>query len=150
MIKELRKRTKMTQKDFAEYFNIPVRTLQDWEHGRRNPADYLVELIKYKVERELLGMLDFGEFKLRDTEDYEVIYIATSDYHIITTKDQEDLRDYKVIGKLKVYHDGTYFGPPDEMDDWVEDQAIDHLIEKGNLVCIGENDWGDKFWKLKA
>ena len=45
----------MTQKDFAEYFNIPVRTLQDWEHGKRIPPPYVVELIEYKVKKEGLA-----------------------------------------------------------------------------------------------
>jgi len=36
-IKELRAQTRMTQKEFAEYFNIPIRTLQDWE-AKKNPS----------------------------------------------------------------------------------------------------------------
>ena len=46
----------MTQKEFAEYFNIPVRTIQDWEAGRRTPPVYVVELIEYKIEKEILTM----------------------------------------------------------------------------------------------
>ena len=46
----------MSQKDFAEYFNVPVRTLQDWEHGKRTPPEYVVELIKYKIEKEGMQM----------------------------------------------------------------------------------------------
>ena len=30
----LRKETKMGRREFAEYFGIPYRTLQDWELGR--------------------------------------------------------------------------------------------------------------------
>ena len=49
MIKELRESAGMTQKEFGEYLNIPVRTIQDWERGRRNPPGYVKELIKYYI-----------------------------------------------------------------------------------------------------
>jgi putative transcriptional regulator len=55
-IKELRMKTGMTQKAFAEYFNIPVRTIQDWESERRTPPEYVVELIEYKIKKEDLMM----------------------------------------------------------------------------------------------
>ena len=31
LLKEARKQTGMTQKQFAAYFRIPYRTLEDWE-----------------------------------------------------------------------------------------------------------------------
>lgn len=51
-IKELRKQTKMSQQQFANYFGLPLRTLQGWEQDRRKPPDYLVELLKriWKLE----------------------------------------------------------------------------------------------------
>lgn len=44
--------TGMTQKAFAEYFGIPVRTLQDWLVGKRKMPDYLLRLMIYKLEIE--------------------------------------------------------------------------------------------------
>ena len=35
LLKEARKQTGMTQKQFAAYFRIPYRTLEDWERGDR-------------------------------------------------------------------------------------------------------------------
>ncbi|MDY3918649.1 MAG: helix-turn-helix domain-containing protein [Candidatus Limivivens sp.] len=49
---ELRKSTGMNRKQFAEYFGIPYRTLQDWELGNRKMPDYLLRLMVYKVEME--------------------------------------------------------------------------------------------------
>ena len=49
---ELRKRTGMNRREFAEYFGIPYRTLQDWELGNRNMPDYLLRLMAYKVAIE--------------------------------------------------------------------------------------------------
>lgn len=44
-IRELRDMTGMTQKQFAEWFHIPISTLRKWEQGEARPADYIVELI---------------------------------------------------------------------------------------------------------
>ena len=54
IIKEMRKQTKMTQKQFSEYFNIPKRTIEDWETDRRHPPQYVIELIEYKLKKEKL------------------------------------------------------------------------------------------------
>ena len=51
-IKELREAAKITQKEFAEYFNISRRTVENWECGRTNPPNYLVELMEYKLKNE--------------------------------------------------------------------------------------------------
>lgn len=44
-IKELRRKTGMTQKGFAEHFGIPLSTLRKWEQGEASPPDYLIHLI---------------------------------------------------------------------------------------------------------
>lgn len=51
-IKELRERTGMTRKEFSEHTGIPVRTLEDWEAGRRTPPDYIPRLIAYQLKLE--------------------------------------------------------------------------------------------------
>lgn len=51
-MKDFRLSTGLSQSKFAEYFGIPVRTLQEWEQGRRKPPEYLLELLKriWKLE----------------------------------------------------------------------------------------------------
>lgn len=44
----------MNRKEFAEYLNIPYRTMQEWELGRRAMPKYVLELIAFKVKQELL------------------------------------------------------------------------------------------------
>lgn len=51
-IKELRKRSGMTQKQFADYFEIPHRTLQNWEGNINKCPEYLLKLMQYKLENE--------------------------------------------------------------------------------------------------
>lgn len=49
---KLRKETGMNRKQFCEYFGIPYRTMTDWELGNRQMPEYLLRLMKYKVEME--------------------------------------------------------------------------------------------------
>lgn len=50
--KELRRASGMTQQLFADYFGIPKRTIEEWERGARKCNDYLIDLMKYKLENE--------------------------------------------------------------------------------------------------
>ena len=54
MIKELRESTGMLRKEFSEHTGIPVRTLEDWEAGRRTPPEYIPRLIAYQSKYEEL------------------------------------------------------------------------------------------------
>ncbi len=49
---ELRKGTGMNRREFAEYFEIPYRTIQEWELGNRRMPDYLLRLMLYKIHIE--------------------------------------------------------------------------------------------------
>ena len=53
-IKDLRESTGMSRKDFSEHTGIPVRTLEDWEAGRRTPPEYIPRLIAYQLKYEEL------------------------------------------------------------------------------------------------
>lgn len=37
-VRRIRKKLNMSQNTFAEYFGVPVKTIQDWEQGRRVPS----------------------------------------------------------------------------------------------------------------
>ena len=51
-IKELRKATGMSQREFASYFGISVRNIQEWEQERKSPPSYLVGLMKRILDLE--------------------------------------------------------------------------------------------------
>lgn len=51
-IKELRKLSGMTQQAFGNYFEIPLRSIQNWEGGQRQCPDYLLKLMEYKLKNE--------------------------------------------------------------------------------------------------
>ena len=51
---ELRQSTGMNRREFCEYFEIPYRTMTDWELGSRTMPEYLLRLMEYKVKMEKL------------------------------------------------------------------------------------------------
>jgi DNA-binding transcriptional regulator YiaG len=51
-IKTLREAHKLSRKQFTELLEIPYRTLQDWELGNRKCPDYIIKLIKFRLEHE--------------------------------------------------------------------------------------------------
>ena len=51
-IKELRSMTGMSQSDFAEYLEIPIKSIQNWEQGARKCPDYVAALIEFRIKAE--------------------------------------------------------------------------------------------------
>ena len=51
-IKKLRESTGMNRKEFCECFNIPYRTVTEWEKGTRNAPDYVLRLLAYYIRME--------------------------------------------------------------------------------------------------
>lgn len=51
-VSEIRAMTGLSQSKFAELFDVPVRTLQDWEQERRLPPPYvpgmMLKILKYE------------------------------------------------------------------------------------------------------
>ena len=53
-IKELRESTGMNRKEFCKYFEIPYRTVTEWERGTRKMPDYVLRLLAYTVKMDNL------------------------------------------------------------------------------------------------
>ena len=51
-IKKIREATGMNRKEFCEHFNIPYRTVTEWERGTRNAPDYVLRLLAYYIKSE--------------------------------------------------------------------------------------------------
>lgn len=45
-IREIREKTGMSRAEFSRIYGIPVRTLEDWEAGKRKCPDYVVSLLR--------------------------------------------------------------------------------------------------------
>ena len=51
-INELRNITKMSQREFAMHFGIPVGTLRNWEQGIATPPEYVFKMIFASMRRD--------------------------------------------------------------------------------------------------
>ena len=54
-IKEIRKCSGLTQDAFSKKYNIPKRTLEGWESGKRNPPEYVLILLERVVQEDSEG-----------------------------------------------------------------------------------------------
>ena len=51
-MKELRESTGLNRKEFCEKFDIPYRTMTEWELGHRNAPPYVLRLLTYYIEMQ--------------------------------------------------------------------------------------------------
>lgn len=60
-IKELRNKTGLSQRKFAEFYNIPYRSVENWEEGKRECPGYVLQLL----ERAVMEDLKAGKFETK-------------------------------------------------------------------------------------
>lgn len=51
-MKKLRELTGMNRKEFCEHFQIPYRTVTDWELDHRHAPEYVIRLLEYYIRHE--------------------------------------------------------------------------------------------------
>ena len=54
-IREMRTRLGDTQSEFAARYNIPFRTVQNWETGLRKPPEYIMTLLESRIREDLIN-----------------------------------------------------------------------------------------------
>ena len=54
-IREMRMRLGDTQSEFSARYNIPFRTIQNWENGVRKPPEYVLRLLENRTESDLIN-----------------------------------------------------------------------------------------------
>ena len=67
VLKDIREELGLSRKAFSEYMGIPLRSLEEWEAGRRKMPDYLLRLIAYYTRIEKM-LKDKGSITLEDVE----------------------------------------------------------------------------------
>lgn len=51
-IRSIRQAANLTQKQLSDMLGIPLRTIEDWDSGRRKPPEYVTALIIFKLAAE--------------------------------------------------------------------------------------------------
>ena len=52
ILTKTREQLRMNRTEFSHYMEIPLRTLEEWEAGRRQMPDYVLRLITYYTKME--------------------------------------------------------------------------------------------------
>lgn len=68
-LKKIRENLGMNRTEFSRYISIPLRTLEEWEAGRRQMPDYVLRLITYYTKMERL--LSENKIEIEVDEDAE-------------------------------------------------------------------------------
>lgn len=51
--REIRTLSKLSRAAFSRKYNIPIRTLEDWDNGKNNPPVYVMELLERAVREDM-------------------------------------------------------------------------------------------------
>lgn len=71
IIKKLREEAGLNRREFSQHTGIPLRTLEDWEAGRRTPPEYIPRLLAYQLKyEELIGQR--AEQNVEDSSEVDV------------------------------------------------------------------------------
>jgi transcriptional regulator with XRE-family HTH domain len=132
-IYDIRQQLHMSQKDFCEYFHIPLPTLRHWEQKQAKPPAYLVMLL----EKELHAITD-NSVEFQDLNG-NIYFYNELNHSIKDTKGntiivQFDLKKIKE-SNLKIY-----------LTDLFED--TNHAIYMFDLEC-DEDQRSDIIWERR-
>jgi DNA-binding XRE family transcriptional regulator len=102
-IKEARLRAGLSRADMSKQFDIPARTLEDWESGRRKPPAYVEKLIVDKLvcqyDKEKYGNKSHIELEIASLQNwitdlsYELLSISEVTAANIITQTYDMLDD---------------------------------------------------------
>ena len=67
-LKKMREDLEMNRTEFSRYVGIPLRTLEEWEAGRRQMPDYVLRLIAYYTKMQRLLMEKKIEIELDEEQ----------------------------------------------------------------------------------
>ena len=79
VIQEIRSCSGLSQSKFADKYNIPVRTLQQWEQNVQKPPQYLVEMLQKLEMREFA---DESSYIKTDAKDRRYLKHVNTDHKV--------------------------------------------------------------------
>lgn len=130
--KEIRQQFGMNQTQFARYFEIPLRSVQNWEGGQRKCPEYLLKLMEYKLINERRNMNMKKTFTIANVKYTVVACTAVASCDMETADRQEALLVVGCMNGEKI--EQVVFGY--EMPETAEDFAA--MCEDSSAW---ESDW---------
>lgn len=137
-IREMRIRLGDTQSQFAQRYQIPFRTIQNWEAGTRKPPEYMIKLLELRIREDLVNRKTIA---LPKYDPQKKDLPKRSDY-IGSLSWLKALREY--MGETVVFAldqalmcQGNFGGRSDEYIVWV--YGDDALAEFNGVVVLGNH-----------
>lgn len=147
-IREMRKKLGETQCGFANRYNIPFRTIQNWEAEKRTPPEYIVKLLEKQVEMDLINRRTIS---LPEYDSKKKNLPSRKDFSgaLSWLRAVQDYVDKPIIYALDeaLMCQGSFGGRTDEYLVWVygDDSLSDYngIVVLGNDIsafCVEERD----------
>lgn len=137
-IQEMRKCFGDTQSAFAKRYQIPFRTIQNWESGLRTPPDYVLSLLEQRVKADLvnrktvtLPKKSADKLNLPKRSDY----IGPKAWLRALSKELGSSTVFALDQALMC--DGSFLGRDDEYLVWV--YGDDSLTKYNGVVVLGNS-----------
>ena len=139
---QLRESTGMNRKEFADYLDIPYRTMQDWERDVRTMPAYVFSLIEYKVR---------AEFGMKLPQELDPNTLGNVRRGLEDQIEQNDnnldgcINNVKVDEPVDKFRDDNCNGIPDEEEKREQHEKVAEKAEKTSLLkqlrdCKPETD----------
>ncbi len=133
---EIRQKSGYNRKDFCDEFDIPYRTVTEWERGNRNAPEYVIRLLEYYIA---MNNLDERMKRSEGTSGY----IETNRLLIRRFREDDAKLCYKGWGQDDRL--GRYiFGYPmkkEDMNSFVKSMSRNEnayvIVEKESSSCVG-------------
>ena len=133
---EIRQKSGYNRKDFCDEFDIPYRTVTEWERGNRNAPEYVIRLLEYYIA---MNNLDERMKRSEGTSGY----IETNRLLIRRFREDDAKLCYKGWGQDDRL--GRYiFGYPmkkEGMNSFVKSMSRNEnayvIVEKESSSCVG-------------
>ena len=135
-VTKLRTDMGMNRKEFCDYYNIPYRTVTDWEAGKRKMPEYVLQLMEYKADNEHLRVVDENNKRIptMSKRDKEVLNMQLVLMPILSEawkKTYSELSDilkkYDILSYIDVcyenYNSTGNQGIIDDLQDYIEMQG---------------------------
>ena len=159
-ISELRHFVNMSQRDFANYFGIPLGTLRNWEQGIASPPDYVIQMIISSIRRDKMinietikftRMLDeLAELSNNGIEEFEnatyetyhnkVFYDAKNDNKLVLDAcivDDPNCFHHDIIS----YYENNEYSVNVEIDEDEEKYIVVRLMVSDEEIIIEDGIW---------
>lgn len=135
---EMRKSLGDTQSEFAQRYNIPYRTIQNWESGLRKPPEYILELLQHKVQEDLVNKKTISLPKY-DSQKIDLPKRTEYRNYLEWLRSVNEFIDEPVVYALNqaLMCQGMFNGYSDEYLVWV--YGDDELNRYNGVVVLGNN-----------